>query len=54
MLALLSIYIDQSLDWIQKEDRAISVIHCEDDILKYMRSFSNALLSTVDVPISVV
>ena len=41
--------IDQSLDWLKKEDRAISVIHTEDDIINYMRSFSEAFFAAAKV-----
>ena len=41
--------LDQSFDWFKKEDRAISVIHTEDDIIDYLRSFSSTFFAAADV-----
>ena len=46
--------LDQSFDWIKKEDRAISVIHTEDDIVNYLQSFSNTFFAAANVRVVLV
>lgn len=41
--------LDQSFDWLKKEDRAISAIHTEDDIVDYLRSFSSTFFAAANV-----
>ena len=45
--------LESGSKWIPSPDHAVSMIHSEDDILRYMQSFSNHFLSKMNVCIRI-